>query len=241
MHGLEDKVVVVAGGGAIGSATVHRLADAGARVVVGDLNGEHAESLADAVRESGGHCIGMGFDIADEAFGMGGCESVRNVIVFKRTGGECNMVAGRDEWLHDLLPDQPDTCEPEWVGAEHPLFLLYTSGSTGKPKGVQHSTGGYLPSNVSKRAIERKIARGTVFNIHLPPGVSLISGKERVLAGHLDGHAPKATLQAFQPNREVTADRAVVEWVVHGARGTAIALTATADRAGTVRAEVTLD
>ena len=36
------------------------------------------------------------------------------------------------------------TCEPEWVGAEHPLFLLYTSGSTGKPKGVQHATGGYL-------------------------------------------------------------------------------------------------
>jgi acetyl-CoA synthetase len=35
-------------------------------------------------------------------------------------------------------------CEPEFVGAEHPLFVLYTSGSTGKPKGVQHSTGGYL-------------------------------------------------------------------------------------------------
>ncbi len=82
--------------------------------------------------------------IADEAFDLGGCECVKNVIVFQRTGGDCNMVAGRDEWLHDLLPDQPDTCEPEWVGAEHPLFLLYTSGSTGKPKGVQHSTGGYL-------------------------------------------------------------------------------------------------
>ena len=39
---------------------------------------------------------------------------------------------------------QPDTCEPTWVNAEHPLFILYTSGSTGKPKGVQHSTGGYL-------------------------------------------------------------------------------------------------
>ena len=39
---------------------------------------------------------------------------------------------------------QADTCEPEWVSAEHPLFILYTSGSTGKPKGVQHSTGGYL-------------------------------------------------------------------------------------------------
>ena len=39
---------------------------------------------------------------------------------------------------------QPAACEPEWVGAEHPLFILYTSGSTGKPKGVQHSSGGYL-------------------------------------------------------------------------------------------------
>jgi hypothetical protein len=62
-----------------------------------------------------------------------------------------------------------------------------------------------------------------------------------VEAGHLEGHAPKTSLQAFLPNREVTGDRAVVEWVVHGARGTAISLTATADRAGTVRTEVTLD
>ena len=83
-------------------------------------------------------------NIADEAIAMGGCESLKGVIVFKRTGVETNMVAGRDEWLHDGLANQPETCEPEWVGAEHPLFLLYTSGSTGKPKGVQHSTGGYL-------------------------------------------------------------------------------------------------
>jgi hypothetical protein len=61
-----------------------------------------------------------------------------------------------------------------------------------------------------------------------------------VETGHLDGHAPKTSLQAFLPNREITGDRAVVEWVVHGARGTAIALTASADRAGTVRTEVTL-
>jgi acetyl-CoA synthetase len=82
--------------------------------------------------------------IADEAFAMGGCESVKNVIVFKRTGSDCNMVAGRDMWLHEGLASQAETCEPEWVEAEHPLFLLYTSGSTGKPKGVVHSTGGYL-------------------------------------------------------------------------------------------------
>ncbi|MBD5802348.1 Acetyl-coenzyme A synthetase [Azoarcus sp. Aa7] len=82
--------------------------------------------------------------IADEALGLGGCESIKNVIVVQRTGAACNMVEGRDKWFHDVCASQADTCEPEWVDAEHPLFLLYTSGSTGKPKGVQHSTGGYL-------------------------------------------------------------------------------------------------
>jgi len=82
--------------------------------------------------------------IADEAIAMGGCECLKGVIVAKRTGTDVTMVAGRDEWMHEGLAAQSETCEPEWVDAEHPLFLLYTSGSTGKPKGVQHSTGGYL-------------------------------------------------------------------------------------------------
>ena len=100
---------------------------------------------------------------------------------------------------------------------------------------------GYLPSHVSKRAIERKTVRGTIFEIHLPPGVALLSGKEREQGPHLQGHAPKTSLQAFLPHREITADRGVAEWIVHGARGTTIALTASADRAGTVRAQITLD
>jgi acetyl-CoA synthetase len=82
--------------------------------------------------------------IVDEALGLGGCDSIRNVIVYQRTGGKVAWKDGRDVWLHDETAKQAATCEPEWVGAEHPLFLLYTSGSTGKPKGVQHSTGGYL-------------------------------------------------------------------------------------------------
>jgi acetyl-CoA synthetase len=57
---------------------------------------------------------------------------------------DCNMVAGRDSGSTTSVASQSDVCEPEWVEAEHPLFLLYTSGSTGKPKGVQHSSGGYL-------------------------------------------------------------------------------------------------
>ncbi len=83
-------------------------------------------------------------NIVDEALAMGGCEHMKTCIVYKRTGGNVAMSAGRDHWWHDLEPAQSDVCEPEWVGAEHPLFILYTSGSTGKPKGIQHSTGGYL-------------------------------------------------------------------------------------------------
>ena len=82
--------------------------------------------------------------IVDEALAMGGCETVANVIVYQRTGGKIAWNPARDRWLHEELAAQSTTCEPEWVSAEHPLFLLYTSGSTGKPKGVQHSTGGYL-------------------------------------------------------------------------------------------------
>lgn len=82
--------------------------------------------------------------IVDEAIAMGSCESIRNVIVYQRAGTTVNWTQGRDLWLHDVAANQAETCEPEWVDAEHPLFILYTSGSTGKPKGVQHSSAGYL-------------------------------------------------------------------------------------------------
>ena len=82
--------------------------------------------------------------IVDEAISMGGCQAVKTVVVYRRTGNPIPMQAGRDVWLHELTAKEPDTCDPVWVSAEHPLFILYTSGSTGKPKGVQHSTGGYL-------------------------------------------------------------------------------------------------
>ena len=82
--------------------------------------------------------------IVDEGLAMGGCESIKNVVIYQRTPTACNMVAGRDSLMHEVMEKANPVCEPEFVGAEHPLFVLYTSGSTGKPKGVQHSTGGYL-------------------------------------------------------------------------------------------------
>ena len=79
----------------------------------------------------------------DEALAAG-CDSVKNVIVLRRTGADVSMTKGRDVWWHEAVDGQPPECPPEKMNAEDPLFILYTSGSTGKPKGVQHSTGGYL-------------------------------------------------------------------------------------------------
>ena len=80
----------------------------------------------------------------DEAIAAGGCEAVRHVVVYKRTGGQVQWHEGRDLWMHDVCEGTAGPCEPIPVNAEHPLFILYTSGSTGKPKGVQHASAGYL-------------------------------------------------------------------------------------------------
>ena len=79
---------------------------------------------------------------ADEALLT--CPSIRHVIVAKNTGGAVEMMAGRDHWWDAITAGEGETCDPEPMSAEDPLFILYTSGSTGKPKGVLHTTGGYM-------------------------------------------------------------------------------------------------
>ena len=54
------------------------------------------------------------------------------------------MIAGRDEWWHDIVDRQSDDCPPVAGRREHMLYLLYTSGTTAKPKGIIHTTAGYL-------------------------------------------------------------------------------------------------
>ncbi|RKG92728.1 acetate--CoA ligase [Corallococcus terminator] len=69
--------------------------------------------------------------------------SIEKVVVLTRTG-DGKLPEGPKFLAWDaLVKAQSDTCEPEWVESEHPLFILYTSGSTGKPKGVLHTTAGY--------------------------------------------------------------------------------------------------
>ena len=150
-----DRVVIYISMSIDGVAAMQACARIGAThsVVFGGFS---AQSLRDRIADTGAvavitadHQVRGGKllplkSIVDEALALGGCEAIRNVLVVKRSGSDIAMQAGRDLWLADLAERQATTCEPEWVGAEHPLFLLYTSGSTGKPKGVQHSTGGYL-------------------------------------------------------------------------------------------------
>ncbi len=153
--GKGDRVVIYISMSIEGVAAMQACARIGAThsVVFGGFS---AQSLRDRIEDTGAkavitadHQVRGGKQlplksIVDEALTLGGCDSVKNVLVVKRSGAEVAMKAGRDLWMAEVADKQPTTCEPEWVSAEHPLFLLYTSGSTGKPKGVQHSTGGYL-------------------------------------------------------------------------------------------------
>ena len=108
-----------------------RIEDAGARVLLTADGGHRAGNIVELKAA------------ADEALAQG-CATIQQVIVLKRTGANVPMKSGRDIWWHDAVVGQSPVCAPEWVDAEHPLYLLYTSGSTGRPKGIQHSSAGYL-------------------------------------------------------------------------------------------------
>ncbi|MHA8082401.1 acetate--CoA ligase [Aquirufa sp. A-Brett2-15D] len=81
-------------------------------------------------------------ETVDDAIAL--CPSVEKVIVKRRTNTPVAMLEGRDIWWDEAEHEAADTCAPEIMNSEDPLFILYTSGSTGKPKGVVHTCGGYM-------------------------------------------------------------------------------------------------
>ena len=115
------------------------------------------------------------------------CPNVHSVITVKRTGGDIDWQDDRDVWYHELTAQASDTCEPEPMGAEDPMFILYTSGSTGKPKGVMHTTGGYL--------LQSSMTHKYVFDYHdgdiywCTADVGWITGHSYIVYGPLNNGA----------------------------------------------------
>ena len=118
------------------------------------FGGFSAEALAGRIQDcsakvlvtaDGGFRRGKVVPLKENADGAAAtCPTIKDVVVYKRTGHEIAMSEGRDHWWHDLAAKASPDCPPEPFDSEHPLYILYTSGSTGKPKGILHTTGGYL-------------------------------------------------------------------------------------------------
>ena len=119
------------------------------------FGGFSAEALRDRVQDAQAKLV----ITADGAFRRGkpymlkpmvdealkeGCECCEKVLIVQRNFEDIEYVRGRDYVYNEIIMQESQYCEPEWMDAEDPLFLLYTSGSTGKPKGVQHGSAGYI-------------------------------------------------------------------------------------------------
>ncbi|MCS6776448.1 MAG: M14 family metallopeptidase [Chloroherpetonaceae bacterium] len=98
---------------------------------------------------------------------------------------------------------------------------------------------GWLPTYVCKKALEKKVVRDVVVEITLPEGATLRSGKLRAECGQLEGRAYKGT-SPYGWAADPTEQRLKAEWIVCGRPGDVIALTARHERAGVVRAAVSL-
>jgi acetyl-CoA synthetase len=116
-------------GGFSSQALIDRINDCGASAVI-TQDASHRRGAEVKLKEA-----------VDQA--MPGCPTVKNVLVYRRTGSQVTMQPGRDHWWHELMETASADCPAEPLDSEHPLYLLYTSGTTGKPKGILHTTGGY--------------------------------------------------------------------------------------------------
>jgi murein tripeptide amidase MpaA len=98
---------------------------------------------------------------------------------------------------------------------------------------------GWLPTYVTKKALEKKVTRGVICEIEIPKGASLESEKARKEFAQLEGRAYKSVM--VDEFDESTSDRIKVEWVVYAPKGGTVKLTARHERAGVVRTKLKLE
>jgi hypothetical protein len=99
---------------------------------------------------------------------------------------------------------------------------------------------GWLPTNVTEKAVERKAVRELEVELELPDGARLVGGEIKTEAGQLKGRADKRST-TWWANDESTGDLAKLEWVVEAPAGTEIGIEARHPRAGTVQRRITLE
>ena len=132
-----------------------------------------------------------------------------------------------------------------WQAHTTPLLALHSStveslGSDTYRLQVVVQNQGYLPTYVTKKALERKVCRPIQAELHLPSEVKLVSGKIRQGCGQLEGIAYKPDSPVWRVG-DPTDDRIKLVWVVQGPVGTAIDLTIKAERAGAVHLSLVLE
>jgi murein tripeptide amidase MpaA len=98
---------------------------------------------------------------------------------------------------------------------------------------------GWLPTNVTQKALDRKAVRPIEVELELPDGARVVTGQEREEAGQLVGRVERRAIMWWNVDHS-TSDRAKLEWVVEASAGTSVGVTARHERAGTVRAELVL-
>jgi murein tripeptide amidase MpaA len=120
----------------------------------------------------------------------------------------------------------------------HSLEVEQVADETFHVRLVLQNTG-WLPTNLTEKALERKAVRPLELELTLPEGASLVSGERKLEAGQLTGRIGKRS-PLWWGNDESTSDRTKLEWVVEAPDGGSLGIEARHQRAGTVRREVEL-